>query len=75
MPILFLCQWKFTVMESDWFNVNESHSVARCLPFVLNTKVRLTALFVIKQMLCFTTHLSVAENMFHCKIKLVCLSN
>ena len=44
MPILFLPQWKFMIMESDWFNVNESHSVARCLPFVLNTKVRLTAL-------------------------------
>lgn len=75
MLILFLCPWKFMVMESDWFNANESHATARCLPFVLNTKVRLRALFVVKQMLCFTTCLSVAENTFHCKIKSVWLSN
>lgn len=31
------------------------------LPFVLNTKVRLTTLFVVKQMLCLTTCLSVTE--------------
>lgn len=62
MPILYLCWWKFTVMESDWFNVNELHSVARWLPFVLNTKVRLTATFIGEQMLCLATRLSVAEN-------------
>lgn len=49
-------------MESDQFNVNELHFVARWLPFILNTKVRLTALHIIKQMLCLTTCLSVAEN-------------
>ena len=52
MLILFLCPWKFMVMESDWFNANESHATARCLPFVLNTKVRLRALFVVKQINC-----------------------
>lgn len=59
-------------MESD---VNELHFVARCLPFVLNAKVRLTAPYIVKQMLGLTTCFSVAENMFHCKIKSVWLSN
>lgn len=44
MLILFLCQWKFMVMESDWFNANESHVTARCLPFVLKSDLELCLL-------------------------------
>lgn len=62
MPIFFLCRWKFSVMESDQFNVNELHFASRWLPFVLNTEVTLTAMFIINQMLCLTTCLSVVEN-------------
>lgn len=62
MPTLFLCWWKFMVMEFDQFNVHKLHSVARWLPFVFNAQVRLKAMFVIKQMLCPTACLSVVEN-------------
>lgn len=63
MLILFLCPWKFMVMESDWFNANESHATARCLPFVLNTKSHRLRAFVLVVTRCFASPpVSVVEN-------------